>query len=208
MLAKELLERGALGRPTGVRYQWAEPRHRDAAGAWRIDAALAGGGLFLDLGSHLLDLLDFQLGPLTCVAGAAANLASPSAVEDTVTMSFDTGGVPGAAAWNFASALRTDVLEIGGTEGRLALSCFGNEPPRLETAAGVVTFDRPNPPHVQQPLIQTVVDDLLGRGTCPSTGESARRTSRVMDQVLVGYYGGRDDEFWRRPETWPGRRTA
>jgi hypothetical protein len=67
-------------------------------------------------------------------------------------------------------------------------------------------LDRPNPPHVQQPLIQTVVDDLLGRGTCPSTGESARRTSRVMDTVLSAYYGGRDDEFWRRPDTWPGRR--
>ena len=68
------------------------------------------------------------------------------------------------------------------------------------------TFDRPHPPHVQQPLIQTVVDDLLGRGVCPSTGESARRTSQVMDQVLAAYYGGRDDEFWMRPDTWPGQR--
>jgi hypothetical protein len=59
---------------------------------------------------------------------------------------------------------------------------------------------------VAQPLIQTVVDDLLGLGTCPSTGESARRTSRVMDQVLEDYYGGRSDAFWERPETWPGRR--
>jgi hypothetical protein len=58
---------------------------------------------------------------------------------------------------------------------------------------------------VQQPLIQSVVDDLLGRGECPSTGESARRTSRVMDTVLAGYYGGRTDEFWRRSETWRGR---
>ncbi len=27
-----------------------------------------------------------------------------------------------------------------------------------------------------------------------------------MDQVLASYYGGRDDAFWTRPETWPGRR--
>jgi hypothetical protein len=57
---------------------------------------------------------------------------------------------------------------------------------------------------VQQPLIQAVVDDLLGRAVCPSTGESARRTSQVIDQVLAEYYGGRADEFWSRPETWPG----
>jgi predicted dehydrogenase len=175
---KELLSVGALGRPTGVRHRWTEPRHRDAAGAWRLDAAKAGGGLFLDLGSHLLDLLDHLFGPLTNVAGVAANLASAYAVEDTVGMSFQTEtGVPGTAAWNFACAFREDTLEISGTEGRLTCSVFGNEPLSLETASGVQTFDRPNPPHVQQPLIQTVVDDLLGRGVCPSTGESARRTS-------------------------------
>ena len=67
-------------------------------------------------------------------------------------------------------------------------------------------FDLPYPPHVGLPLIQSMVDDLLGRGACPSTGESARRTSRAMDRVLEGYYGGRTDAFWARPETWPGRR--
>ena len=205
LLAKELLDRGALGRPTAVRYHWAAPNHRDSGGAWRLDAAKAGGGLFLDLGSHFLDLLDFLLGPLTEVAGTAANLASLYVVEDVVAMSFRTGGVPGTAAWDFASAFRADALEIGGTEGRLTLSLFGNEPPCLETSTGLQTFDRPNPPHVQQPLIQTVVDDLLGRGTCPSTGESGRRTSQVMDRVLETYYGGRTDEFWLRLESWPGR---
>ena len=59
--------------------------------------------------------------------------------------------------------------------------------------------------NVAQPLIQTVVDDFLGQGTCPSTGESARRTSAVMDQVLADYYGGREDAFWQRPGSWPGR---
>jgi hypothetical protein len=54
-------------------------------------------------------------------------------------------------------------------------------------------------------LIQLIVDDLLGRTNCPSTGESARRTSEVMDRVLEGYYGGRTDAFWLRPATWPGR---
>jgi hypothetical protein len=57
----------------------------------------------------------------------------------------------------------------------------------------VTEFPIPNPPHVQQPLIQTVVDDLLGRlsgsdvGRCPSTGISAARTNWVMDQVLEEY---------------------
>jgi 1,5-anhydro-D-fructose reductase (1,5-anhydro-D-mannitol-forming) len=67
-------------------------------------------------------------------------------------------------------------------------------------------LERKHPDHVQQPLIHSVVDELLGRGTCPSTGASALRTSEVMDRVLGGYYGGRNDAFWDRPDTWPGRR--
>jgi hypothetical protein len=53
-------------------------------------------------------------------------------------------------------------------------------------------------------LIQTIVDELNGRGQCPSTGASALRTTRVMDKVLENYYGGRTDAFWTRPATWPG----
>ncbi len=206
--AGELLKRGALGPLTGVSYRLAEPHHRKDA-QWRIDATSAGGGHFLDVGSHALDLIDYLLGPLAEVAGTAANLASSYAVEDTVALSFRTAaGVPGAMTCNFASATRDDTLRITGTEGELTFSVFGPEPLKFENANGVQTFDLPHPPHVAQPLIQSVVDDLLGRGICPSTGESARRTSRVMDQVLAAYYGGREDAFWTRPENWPGRRRA
>jgi hypothetical protein len=44
-----------------------------------------------------------------------------------------------------------------------------------------------NPAHVQEPLVQSVVDQLLGVGTCPSTGVSASRMSWVMDELLREY---------------------
>jgi 1,5-anhydro-D-fructose reductase (1,5-anhydro-D-mannitol-forming) len=207
-LVKELLDRGAIGGVTAVSYAQAEPFHMKDAG-WRIDAASAGAGHFLDVGSHTLDLMDHFFGPLCDVAGTAANRASPYAPEDTVAMSFRTaGGIVGAATWNFASATRRDAFRIEGTAGAIEFSVFENAPVRLETAAGVQVLVRDHPPHVQQPLVQAVVDDLLGRGVCPSTGESARRTSAVMDAVLRGYYGGRDDAFWERAATWPGRQAA
>lgn len=212
---KELLDGGALGELTGVIHRFASPVPAPvvpvATGSpelmWRVRADVAGAGLFLDLGSHALDLLDYLCGPLGEVRGHATHLVSPGDVEDAVAMTFRTArGVPGAATWNFASHIRDDVLEFSGTDGRVSLSLFSNEPVRFETARGVEHLDLPNPPHVAQPLIQTVVDDLLGRGTCPSTGESARRTSVIMDAVLSDYYGGRDDAFWTRPQTWPGRK--
>ena len=205
---QDILTSHLLGRLTGVTYRMATPipaNSDPAQGAWRVDAANSGGGLLLDVGSHLLDLLDFFCGPLENVHGHAARLATLGDVEDAVTMIFRTAdGVPGAAAWNFSSHVKEDTLEFYGTAGRLSLSVFGTEPLRLQTGNIVEHFDLPTPPHVAQPLIQTIVDELLGRGRCPSTGESARRTSVVMDRVLAAYYGGREDEFWKRPQTWPG----
>jgi predicted dehydrogenase len=207
--AREIVESGTLGTVTGVTYRYASPRWKEAAAPlpWRVVAEHSGGGLFLDLGCHTLDVLDFVLGPLLDVEGAAANVASPYDVEDTVAMRFRTAsGAPGVALWDFAASSRLDAIEILGTDGRLALATFGNDPVRIETADGARDLDLPNPVHIQQPLIQTIVDELSGEGACPSTGASAARTAEVMDRALASYYGVRDDAFWARPETWPGRR--
>ncbi len=206
---RDLLANDALGDLQSIGYRMAQPLPANADpqnGAWRLDAANSGGGLFLDVGSHVLDLFDFFFGPLQDVAGHAARKGPVGDVEDTVAMKFRTPrGVPGAAAWNFCANEKVDHLEIIGTKGRIACTVFGNEHVLFKKERGLELLAPDTPQHVAQPLIQTVVDDLLGRGTCPSTGESARRTSVVMDKVLEGYYGGRTDAFWARPGTWPGR---
>ena len=200
---RELITGGAIGRLTGVTYRHAAPM--PAGNPWRVDAAHSGAGLFLDIGSHVLDFLDFCLGPLGDVRGHAANVSGHHAVEDQVALTFRAnGGVVGSCSWNFASHTRDDTLTFFGTEGSVTFTFFTAEPLRLETMRGVELLDIPNPPHVAQPLIQTIVDDLLGRGTCASTGESGRRTTVVMDAVLSDYYGGRSDAFWQRPPSWPG----
>ncbi len=206
--AKELVDSGRLGTVSSVSYQYREPlQHQNRAELpWRYRAEAAGGGLYFDLGSHALDLLDFVLGPLTDIAGIADNRVAAYDVEDNVVMHFRSAlGSPGSASWNFAGFDREDRMEFVGTQGRVALSIFGNEPVQLCTGAGIENFDLPNPRHIQQPLIQTVVDDLLGQGMCPSTGESAARTAMVMDSVTQHYYGSRETGFWNRPDEWPGR---
>jgi 1,5-anhydro-D-fructose reductase (1,5-anhydro-D-mannitol-forming) len=200
--ARALLAEGRIGRPTSLTYRChARPRH-GGPDAWRIDPARSGGGLFLDLGCHALDLFDWLLGPLADVAGSARRASlEPGVVEDVVTMSFRAeSGVLGVAMWDFAGASpHEDRVELGGTEGLLRFSVFGDDPIRLVTAAGAEeSFAAPNPRHIQAPLIQTIVDALRGKGSCPSTGETAARTSLVMDTVLGRFYGGRDDAFWER----------
>jgi predicted dehydrogenase len=205
--ARDMLASGRIGAVTGVSYRFGAPHHRglDAGFApWRFVAEQSGGGLLLDLGSHTLDLLDWMTGPLEGVTGSAANCASPVEVEDTVAMSFVTaGGVPGSAYWSFASDERFDCIEVLGTDGAVAVPTFGDGPVRLSAQGRREEIDLPNPEHIQQPMIQAVVDTLHGSGTAPSTGTSAARTSAVMDQVLLSYYGTRDGAFWSQPARWP-----
>ncbi len=200
------LAEGKIGTLTQLNYRYTslwQAATPNAELSWRMIPEQSGGGLFLDLGSHTLDVFDFIFGPLEQVHGEAINLAKMSPVEDGVAMQFRLpDGALGSACWNFAGPCREDLIEISGTHGRITLSCFGNEPVQLENQEGLQTANCPNPPHIQQPLIQTIVNQLNHQGVCPSTGESALRTNRVMDQVLDRYYGGRSDDFWNHPSRW------
>jgi predicted dehydrogenase len=212
---KELLDAGVLGELMTISHVYqgrANPRPAAAAApaGWREQVSQSGGGLFVDLGSHVVDLLDHLLGPLLDVNGHGARLSDPHAerrgrAEDTVVASFRTeSGALGTLRYQFHTAASVDRLELVGTRGSLALSVFGVEPLELRVGDRREQVAVEQPEHVHQPLVQTIVDELSGAGRCPSTGRSAERASRVIDRVLEGYYGGREDAFWARPETWPG----
>ena len=206
---KELIDAGRLGSLTSAHYEYAEPpRAFDSTDLpWRYRAEASGGGLFFDIGSHALDLLDFLLGPLVDVDGRARNITTRHDVEDQVEMRFRTeAGASGTATWDFASSRSRDMIEIHGTSGVVSFAVFGGAPIQWVSGHRAEVLDLPHPPHIEQPMIQTVVDDLLGRGACASTGESAARTAAVMDRATLGYYGSRSDGFWNRSASWPGRR--
>ncbi len=206
--AKRLIDEGALGAVTGVSYRFLSRRDEklDAGNLpWRLRAEDAGAGIFYDLASHTLDVLDYMLGPLSDVAGVAKNVATPqTAVEDSVAMSFTIGGAPGVGMWNFASTERADSIEIYGDKATLSMSCFGGDNIIVKSKEGEQTFDGKAPQPVHLGLVQTIVDELRGQGAALSTGRSALRTMEAMDAVLASYYGGRDDDFWNRPDSWPG----
>lgn len=183
---KSLVEEGAIGEVRFVSILLCQPASEDPNDLpWRVLPAISGGGYFFDLASHQLDLLDFVLGPIAQASGHATNQAKLYRAEDAVAASFlFESGVLGLGNWNFASPLSRDQIEIVGDQGRITFSTFAFTPVELETDAGVETFAFNPPEHVQQPLIQTVVDALLTRDTCPSTGLTAARTSLIMDQII------------------------
>ncbi len=187
---KELLDSGRIGqlRTVSIRNERPAPVGESDNEGWRVDPEISGGGHFVDLGSHILDLLDWLVGPVTHAAGVATNRGGRYRAEDLVTGVFSfRSGVEGVGVWNYDSFQNQDQVEIIGTAGALRFSCFADEPLRLFTADGVEQIKAPYPETVQLPLIQTVVNALTGHGESPSDGHSAVRTARVIDALLSDY---------------------
>ncbi|WP_226038130.1 Gfo/Idh/MocA family protein [Aquibacillus saliphilus] len=190
---KEIIDQGLIGDTrfvSTVQYQpTAETEMDQTNPPWRIQPDLAGGGLFFDLASHTLDILDFLLGPIEQVRGFANNQAGHYHAEDIVTGTYSfRSGVQGIGSWCFNALDREDRNEIIGSKGKVTFATFGEGPIQLSVNGKITEWGFKNPVHVQQPLIQTIVDQLTGNneGICPSNGESGIRTNWVMEQMVTG----------------------
>jgi predicted dehydrogenase len=189
-LVRALLESGAIGRVTSVHVEVSAPLTvGSAASAWRFDPAVAGAGLFFDLASHCFDLLDFLLGPVREVSGIAANTGGTYAAEDVTSAAFLLGDkVLGTGIWNFNASTSSDWITFQGSAGALVTPIFADTDVVVRNGTGEQMHTVRNPPHVHQPLIQTIVDELRGGPPSPSTGESGARTQLVLDKCVAGYY--------------------
>src|SRR5262245_3285927 len=113
LIVRDRLREGAIGRVTSVHVQVTAPPLAGAdATNWRIDPAVSGAGLFFDLASHCLDLLDFLLGPISRVSGFAVNTGGRYTAEDATAATFEfEGKTLGTGIWNFNAAEKTDVID-------------------------------------------------------------------------------------------------
>jgi predicted dehydrogenase len=189
---KRWIDTGAIGAVrcvTVLQHQSPEPDELSRATLpWRVKPEVSGGGKFLDMGVHVLDFLDFVLGPVVEAQGIAANNGGLYDAEDTVSASWrHESGAMGSGSWCYVCGGNLDRVEIVGERGRIEFDFFAATPLRLANAAGDQELAIPNPPHVQQPFIQSIVDDLCGIAPCPGTPESAARSSRIADAILREY---------------------
>jgi len=187
---KELVDAKTIGEIRYVNINFQDVVKESPANLpWRVKPEISGGGHFVDLASHMLDFLDFIFGPIKQVKGIATNQSKIYPAEDIVTGTFlFENGIHGTGTWCFNSFERLDHTEIIGDKGKITFSTFDVEPIKLTSPNGTIEFKIDYPLHIQQSLIQMVVDDLTGNGKCPSTGETAIRTTWVMEEMLKDYY--------------------
>jgi len=187
---KALIEAGEIGKPLVFHIRFfTPPREEDhhTPLPWRLIPELSGGGYIYDLGSHQLDFLDYLLGPIEDVSSLTVNQAGLYPPEDFISAGFKgQGNICGNGLWSFAAPehCSEDSIEIIGEKGRIIFSCFGFTPTLLLKNGKTTLIDNPRPEHVQQPLIESIVNEIRGAGKCPSTGESAARTSKILDALV------------------------
>jgi predicted dehydrogenase len=139
------------------------------------------------VGCHALDILFHIFGYPKRVSGMKTNLAGLYVPEDTVGATLMLPNkIMVNGSWSFIApeTLRKDRVEVMGEHGRMEFSVFSFDPIRLVQGENRETISIIQPEHIQMPLIQTIVSELNGEGTCPSTGNTAAITSRVMDEIL------------------------
>ena len=189
---KQLLDDKIIGEPLLVRLEFSRPplTKEDLANpriAWRVDPAIAGGGLFHDLAPHQLDLMYHFFGPVQKITGIATNQGGLYGADDLVAgnILFEKGVVfSGTWCFNAAAETATDHCEIIGTAGKISFAVFGGNDIEV-LAHGIVTvhsFDVLS--HVQQPMIAATVQYFLGAGPNPCSGEEGAEVMRIMEAFV------------------------
>ncbi len=150
---------------------------------WRLNESIAGGGLFNDLSPHQLDLMYYFFGDTEKASGYSANQLRLYAADDIVAGNIVfKNGVLFSGLWCFSAPVEKDSCEIVGSEGKVIFSFFEHKPITVwkEGKTETIVFDPL--PHVQQPLIEKIVEYFLSNGPNPCSGEDGVTIMQLIDK--------------------------
>jgi len=189
---KELIDKKEIGDVKYIHVQLHNPLKPEEVDpekspGWRVFPEVSGGGHFHDMAAHQFDYLEYLLGPIKEAKGISLNQTEHYQADDitTATFLFESGAV-GTGSWCFSvpENLKTDMAVIVGSEGKITFSFFEHQNIYVEKSDGSYqNYHIPHPENIQQPLIQTVVDQLLGKGLSPSTGRTGIRSTMIMEWI-------------------------
>lgn len=189
---KNIIESGKIGEIRFVNiemYRTPRPYDYNLEGNWRILPEISGGGYFHDMASHQLDYLDSLFGEIVNAKGIGSNQSGLYPADDIVTGVFQfQNGVIGTGMWCFTTdkSSEKETITIVGSKGHLVFNTFGSPMQiKITTSEGKELIESIHPEHIQQPLVQTIVDQMQGIGTCPSTGITGARTTKVMHEICT-----------------------
>lgn len=156
---------------------------------WRLKPEIAGGGLFMDLAPHAIDLFEYLLSPVQEVQASAKNFSGLASVEDHVSAIFTLeNGIVGTGQWDFSGFNHADEMVIRGSHGLIKFGIHSTEPIEVINKNGHQSIAHETPSIIQEPMITDVVRAINGQGQLPPNSHSAARVNWVTDQILKPYY--------------------
>lgn len=189
---KQLLHDKAIGETRLVRLVYDKPaltaeELAEEKTAWRVNPAIAGGGLFHDLAPHQLDIMYYLFGTTKRIHGITINQAGCYEADDMVAghILFANKTVF-TGTWYFNAATPADHCEIIGSTGKLSFSFFSGNNIELVTNNKTTTFNFDTLQHVQQPMIEKTVQYFLGKADNPCRGNEGALIMRWMERFVSG----------------------
>ena len=153
--------------------------------AWRVNNEIAGGGIFHDIAPHQLDLMYYFFGEIEKAVGFATNQAGLYDADDIVSgnILFKSGVIfNGLWCFNVAEEDEIDGCEIVGSKGKINFPVFEHEKILITINGETETIPFFPLQHVQEPMIQKVVDYFLGKDPNPCSAEDGAIVMKLMDQ--------------------------
>jgi predicted dehydrogenase len=151
---------------------------------WRTDPSVSGGGLFYDLAPHQLDLMLYFFGKAVKTNGISLNTSGYYTADDTTSgqILFEHNLLLNGA-WCFTSYEKQDRCEIIGSKGKILFSVFDHNPLIIEKNKKQTSISFDKLQHVQQPMIQKVVEYFLDESTNPSSANDGVEVMKMIDAL-------------------------
>ena len=195
--ARELIEKGYLGKPYSATMDWIADQTRltrpEYHGHWVASKAKAGGGKLIYHGIHYLDVLQYLIEDrIDRISALCENVGGqPIDVEDAAVVTFRMkGGMVGTLnAGYYLDRFYQNQIRLWGSKGWMHLDLPSGEPLKWysthpDAPRGVQLFYYQDDPNLYGTLIQAAVDFTRGQSPPPMTSEECLHLMRV---IFAGY---------------------
>jgi predicted dehydrogenase len=185
MYIKEAIASGAIGKLTSITASLYQEWAQGTTGSWRQNPSLSGGGMLMDSGSHIVDVLLWTTG-LTPeeVAPQLHKQGTPVEIDSFTSIRFKEGAVAGlnivghAPCWHETYVFCGETGGIFFDNGKISIRRLKQEPEYPELPAQTTNQDK------------SFIDAILGRHEVLVPGEFALRVVQLTEMIYQA--GGYD----------------
>jgi predicted dehydrogenase len=182
---KRLIDKQTIGNIVSVDLKLSLAPTPGIENTWRVNPDISGGGNFHDLAPHQLDLMLFFFGEPVHVEGKSSNIAGLYKADDFVSTDITFGNnIKFKGVWDFTGHPNKDedICVITGTKGQISFAVF-TDPCEITINGKTEPLTFNFLPHVQQPMIEQVVNYFLGDGPNPCSAEDAVIVMQMLDKI-------------------------